>query len=248
MPVVRVIIIFLCGVAITVGAYVSGVAQRVPGWLGYGETTVVATPPTTVVTSTQGDATVVTTPQTGVVTTNGTAVVTPPGDLAGPPPVNGDNNYDDAIDEAPNAYSGVYPTNGYPTNGPPPVITKTEGVLANGSPLRVNIYRSQTGFEARCTAYKIINRSQRVLMLSFDPRYNSPDAPVSKEAGTLLKPGETLDEDSFPVDCAEFHSLFSEGPNYGPPGRYGRGRGFGGPVMKIEIEDCPQDSCAVAQF
>lgn len=275
MPVTRVLLAFLLGVGATVVAYRYGILDQAPVWFGWPgiETTVVAAPPTTVIApGPGGDTTIVSTPPGGAVVTTGPAPVLTegPGDVVagvGGPigPLNGEY--------APNDYpfngKDDYPKRRHRHGGydkdkdefykekgefyrdrdelPPPVdvvVPDKDVGLANGSPLRVNIYRSEEGFEARCTGYKIVNRSRRVLMLSFDPRYGDPDGPVAKAAGTLLKPGETLAEDAFPVECVEFRSLFNEGYPY--EGR--RGRKPSGPMVKIEIEDCPHDNCAVAQF
>lgn len=182
MPLLRFLVFFLIGVAVTIWCYNSGVAYRVPEWFGYGPVETVVTP---------GPA-VVTTPGAPPIVTEGpTTVVTTPPAVGLPPPVDGDG-----IDDAP---PDVYPANGYPTNDNPPgdpaIVAKSDAVLANGSPLRVKIFRSETGFEARCTAYKIVNRSQRVLSLSFDPRHGERENVDHERQETLLKPGETLDED-----------------------------------------------------
>lgn len=265
MTFARVLIVFLLGVGVTLGLYLAGIGQRVPEWWSSWDTSAPdALPPSTALTMQttapggavgtveQGQSGAA--PGTGYPVYPGSNGVAPgteypayPGGPNGVPPAGGDPGYPGSNGMAPDEEYPGYPggQNGappaaYPGGPGAPAIATADG----GAPLRLTIVPSRQGFEASCTIYAVVNRSQRPVVLAHNG------------SGILVKPGETVADESMPEDCAGFRSLFAGhrvpvgGPVYGapptpvPPGE----PTWGEPFVKIEITDCAFGECGAVQY
>jgi len=245
MTFARVLIVFLLGVGVTLGLYLAGTGQRVPEWWSL---------------YWNSPAPEVLLPSTPVAlqTTAPGAFGTAEQRQSGAPPGAGYPGY-------PGVQNGAPPGAGYPGHtggqnaGPPAdypggIATGGSPIVSDGAaPLRLTIVPSRQGFEATCTIYAVVNRSHRPVVLAV------AEAGQHNGSGILVRPGETIADETMPEECATFRSLFAGhrvpvgGAVVGapsppaPPGAVGDPT-WGEPFVKIEITDCAFGECGVVRY